>query len=30
VTNTKLLDSKADTIFFIKLEDDCYFKKFGT
>ena len=29
VTNTKLLDSKADTMFFIKLEDDCYFKKFG-
>ncbi len=29
VTNTKLLDIKADIMFLIKLEDDCYFKKFG-
>jgi len=29
VTNTKLLDIKADTMFFIMLEDDFYFKKFG-
>ena len=28
VTNMKPLDGKADTMNFLKLENDCYFKKF--